>query len=96
MVSCRASKRQNAVARGISRVRLSPRTTNTLPGEAHNEVDDLDRRRSVLLCQRHASARRPRLLRPGQHVLRSRADVLRSGSRTDLLRSCSELLQQRK
>jgi hypothetical protein len=35
------------------------------------------------------------LLRPGQHVLRSRADVLRSGSRTDLLRSCSELLQQR-
>jgi hypothetical protein len=34
------------------------------------------------------------LLRPGQHVLRSRADVLCAGSRTVLLRPGSELLQQ--
>jgi hypothetical protein len=74
----------------MSRVRHSPRTTNTFPGDANNEVDDFDRRCAVLLCQRHASDCRSWLLRAGQHVLRSRADVLRSGP--DLLRP-SPLLQ---
>jgi hypothetical protein len=57
-------------------------------------VDDLDRRPAVLLCDRDASGCRPWLLRAGQHVLRPRADVLRSGPGSFLLRSGAELLQQ--
>jgi hypothetical protein len=76
--------------RGISRVRLSPRTTNTFPGDAHNEVDDFDRRRAVLLCERHPGAGRSRLLRPRDPELLRPCDVRRSG-RSELLRSRPEL-----
>lgn len=56
-------------------------------------MDDTDRCRAVLLCQRDASDCRSRLLRAGQHLLRAgRPDVLRSGC-PDLLRSRDELQQ---
>jgi hypothetical protein len=71
------------------------RTTNTFPGDANNEVDDFDRRCAVLLCQRHASGCRSRLLRSGQHLLCTgpRADVLCAGPRAVVLRSGHELLR---
>lgn len=95
MVTCRASGRQDASCPWDVPGSPSPRTTNTFPGDANNEVDHIDRRRAVLLCQRDASDCRSRLLRAGQHLLCAgpRADVLRSGC-PDLLRSGTELLRK--
>jgi len=83
--------------REISRVRLSPRTTKTFPGDAHNEVDDSDRRRAVLLCERHPGAGRSRLLRPCDPQLLRSCDLRRSCSfvrRSHDLRWLQQRLQQ--